>query len=333
MMRNKSIRVIILGIIFSFSIIFSLPIVILSTNLATSGNINKTLQYFYNPSSSSNMEELNIDIDIGDVEIEYIVNPVNYYAKLDINIEMIGSGLAGKSYLDYFDFNWQNTSEYVNFTMRIKPELSLIEVLSLLEVIQILIFLSANVICDIDIRVRVQGDTQIIVPFGISVENIIVNLYKGDIQFDFSYCILKGNITGIIQDEGDLFFKSYNLQLNQNISLFLSTREGDIFIDIFQHNNMKANISGIISHKIGNIHFKYEDDDLDVGAYFILYYNPNDLGFPRLLDGVEGFDHSPASVLNVYYLKSYDYLTECNFNLLFNNSNGLFLELDLKNNY
>lgn len=333
MMRNKSIKIIIIGIIFSFSIIFFFPMVILSTNLATSGKINETLQYLYNPSSSSNMEELNVDIDIGDVEVEYIANPVNYYAKIDINIEMLGLGLAGKSHLDYFDFNWQNTSEIVNFTMRIKPEISIIEVLSLLKNVQILIFISANVICDIDIRVKIQGDTQIIVPFGISVENIKVNLSKGDIQFDFSYCILKGNITGIIQDDGDLFFKSYNLQPIQNISLLLSAEEGDIFIDIFQHNDMDTNISGIISHKIGNIRFKYDDDNLDVSAYFVLYYNANDLGFPRALDEVEGFEDYPASGLDIYYLRSYDYPAEGNFNLLINNSNGLFLELDLKNYY
>lgn len=332
-MRTKAIRDIIIGIIFSFSIIFSVPIFILSTSLASSGKISERLQYLYNPSSPSNMEELSIGIDIGDVKLEYITTPVNYFAKLDINIEMIGLDLAGKSYLDYFDFNWQNISECVNFTMRIKPEISLIEVLSLIKNIQVLIFISANTICDIDIRVKDQGDTQIIVPFGISVENIIVKLSKGDIQFDFSYCILKGNITGIIQDEGDLFFKSYNLQPIQNISLLLSAVEGDIFIDIFQHNGMDANISGIISHKIGNIRFKYDDDNLDVGAYFVLYYNANDLGFPRALDEVEGFEDFPASGLDIYYLRSYDYPAEGNFNLLINNSNGLFLKLDLKNYY
>ncbi|UCD00933.1 MAG: hypothetical protein JSV23_08615, partial [Promethearchaeota archaeon] len=205
------------------------------------------------------------------------------------------------------------------------------EVLSLIKNLNITVALRADVICDISIIVNIQGGVKIKVPWGISIGNILTNILKGDIQYDFTNCIIEGNLTGIIQETGNIELKIYDVEYSQNSTWAFNTGKGDFLIEIFQYIDMIANVSGTISHDQGNIRLKYEDDNIDVGAYFILHYNENDQSFPRAIDEIVGFEYTPLSGQNIFYLRSYDYPTKNNYNILFNNSNGLFLLLDLQN--
>lgn len=329
-MANKTIKTLIIVITLSFSIIISVPILILSTVLSSYGRISKSLLYYYNPSKPTFIKELNINADIGEIEIKYITESYDYFAKVDLNIEMIGEGLAGKSYLNYFNIDWQNESDYVNFTMEIKVDIDLIEVLSLIKSIRIFIFLRADVNCDIGIKVNIQGNTYLTVPFGSSVGNIKANISNGNIQYDLSYCIIEGNITGIIQEEGDLKLKFYNVEYNQNNMWYFNTGIGNIFLDIVQYTDINGNISGIITHEQGNIKFQYKDYSINNGAYFTLYYNGGDLTLlNQIVSELVGFDSDHSEEQFILYLWSYDYPNNNNYNLLFNNSNGRYLDLDL----
>jgi hypothetical protein len=329
-MANKAITAIIIMLVISFSLIISTPMVILSTILSPYGIISEELPFYYRPSSPSIIDELNINTDLGNVEIKYITEPVDYCAKIDVKIEMIGSGLAGKSYFDYFNIIWQNTSSHVNFTMRLKAGINQVEILSLIRNLSITVGLKASVICDINLNVNVQGDVRITVPWGISVENILINVSKGDIQVDFSNCIVDGNLMGLIQKEGDLELQSNNVQYLNNHTWFLNTQVGDILLYIFQYTDINGNISGTITHEQGHIKFKYQDSSINNGAYFKLYYYIDD--FPLLneiINQVAGFGSNHSEEQLLFDLWSFDYPNQNNYNLLFNNSNGNFLELDL----
>jgi len=330
-MARNVISAIAIMILIVFSFIIAAPITFLSVGLSSYGKINKFLTYKYAPISPPYLDKLNLYVAVGNIEIQYIDPPVDYDAKIDVSIEMIGPNLVGKNYSDYFNIGWQHTGGLVNFTMELKSSINQAEVLSLIKNVNIAVALKADVICDISVVVNIQGDVKITVPWGISVGNILTNVSKGDIQYDFSYCILEGNLTGIIQEIGNIELKTYNIEYSQNTTWALNTGSGDFLIEIFQYTDMNANVSGTISHDHGNIRFKYKDDNTDVGAYFTLYYNADDLSLRQAMNQVIGFNSIPSDEQDIFYLWSDDYPTKNNYNLLFNNSNGLYLVLDLYN--
>jgi len=61
-----------------------------------------------------------------------------------------------------------------------------------------------------------------------------------------------------------------------------------------------------------------------------LHYNPDDLALPQVITQIVGFDSVADSEQPIFYLESYDYPAQNNYNLLFYNSNGLYLLLDLR---
>lgn len=332
-MAEKGINAIILITIFGIALIFSVPIFIISNSLSSYGIIEESIPFNYTPSNSSFLKMLSIDTDLGEIEIKFLSDPVDYSAKIDINIQMIGKGLAGKSYYDYFKIVWQNTSGLVNLTMELNAGINHVEVLSLIKNINIIVSLNADVICDISVIVNIEGDVKITVPFLHSIGNILTNVKKGNIQYDFIYCILKGNITGIIQDTGDIKIKSYNVEYTQNIMWSLYTNIGDIFIEIYQNKATNANVTGIIATVTGNYLFIYRDSTSDVGAYFILHVNPDDYAINQKINEIVGFKYY-VSVVNgtdVYHITSDDYATHYNYIWVFNFPIGIFEDLELQN--
>jgi len=51
---------------------------------------------------------LNLNVDVGDIEIRYINPPVDYYAMVEVHIEMSGNNFAGKSYPDFFEVDFHS---------------------------------------------------------------------------------------------------------------------------------------------------------------------------------------------------------------------------------
>ncbi|MFX0181375.1 MAG: hypothetical protein ACFE78_14425, partial [Candidatus Hodarchaeota archaeon] len=283
-MANKITLAISIIVIFGMSLIISIPIFIISTTLAPYGIIEESIPFYYNPSNSSFMKELNINTDIGEIEIRYIYEPVDYSARIELNVGMLGSGLAEKSYSDYFDIVWENASSFVNFTVEFKAGIDQDELLSLITNFDLIVALKAEVICDINVIVNVQGVVNIVVPWGISIGSILTNISQGYIQFDLSNCIVDGNITGFIQKEGDLELKSYNVQYIHNNTWSLNTRVGDIVLEIIQYIDINGNISGTITHEQGYISFTYQDNRMNNGAYFTVYYYEPDLTLSNEID-------------------------------------------------
>jgi hypothetical protein len=333
-MTNKAIKLIIIIVIICFSLIFSLPIVILSTTLAPYGKIFRSISFYYEPLNPSFMKELNINADLGNIDINYIAEPVGYCAKLDMNIEMIGSDLAGKSYIDYLDIIWENSSGIINFTLKLKENIDQAKILSLIKDIYIKITINANVICDISVILNIEGSVDVKVPWRISIGDILVNISKGEINYYFSNCIIAGEITGIIEDLGSIIIEMNDVEYINNSLWTLNANLGNVAIEINQHNTMGANVTGTIGTNIGNYRLAYLDNNVDVGAQFILFANQNDVPLHQKLTEIVGFDEPELDVvdgIDIYKLNSNDYPALNNYNLSFNLPYGNY-DIDLQNN-
>jgi len=93
----------IIGIIFiSTSLMITLPILTLSSNLRGYGRFNETLTIKHDPINQSTIQKLNLNVDVGNIEITYANPLVDYVAKIEVNIKMSGLLLNKKLYSDYF---------------------------------------------------------------------------------------------------------------------------------------------------------------------------------------------------------------------------------------
>ena len=87
-MGNKGLVAIILIFIIGISLVISIPILIFSSALLPYAKINQTINYFYKSSESSEIEILNLNIDVGNIEISYVYPPVDFDVMVKINFEM-----------------------------------------------------------------------------------------------------------------------------------------------------------------------------------------------------------------------------------------------------
>ena len=271
-MVNKRIISLIMMIIIGLSLIITIPIFTLSSGLSNYGTIDELITFKYAPDNSSPIEKLNLNIDVGDVEIKYITKPVNYLAKIIVRVAMTGEGIAGKSYLDYFSFEWENTSTIPTFSMELKSELEQMEVLSLIKNTNIIVYLRADIVFDITVTV-IEGNIDLNVPFGVIINNVKLNITIGNLFYDFRYCTLEGNITGIAND-GNIELMAYNPEYTRNTIWTYKSIAGDITIDIshINHNKiMNANITGsLVGNDFRDVILTYYDNTANIGARITL---------------------------------------------------------------
>jgi len=268
-MAKKSIISIISLLIIGFGLIITVPISVLSVRLSSYNIINKHLFYEYTPDTPSSFEILNLNINIGDIEIKYIDPPVDYFVRIDVNIEMAGPGLAGKSYSNYFNIiEGDLTSSPIDFSMRFFSNITESEADSLIKDVSIMVTLRKDIIFDISANVF-DGNVELEVPFYVYINNMNVNITNGDIFFDLSNCIVEGNITGVTNN-GKIVLKSYNAEYTQNSEWTLSANQN--YIEITQYKPIGANVTGTIRNTVNvGTHLIYNDYNSEVGAKFTLY--------------------------------------------------------------
>ena len=303
-MAKKHITLISLIPVISISFILSVPILIISNNLSVYGMINESFSLKYSLSSPTLIEELNLHVDVGNIEINYIEPPFDYHVKTDVYIEMSGKGLAKKSYLDYLDVSLENkSSSVVDFTLQIKPELDRNEVLPLIQDITAIISLRPDITFDIITLVN-DGNYNITVPFGVSIGNILTNISRGDIFYNFNHCTIEGNITGII-NEGNLVLTTYDAEYTANNNWNFTIETGNLDIIINQNRDLGGNITGLAEINDGMVFFFYEDINPNISARFKIPYwndwNTNTLELPLCLHitmpcSLNGFDVQPSVV-------------------------------------
>ncbi|MFX1303146.1 MAG: hypothetical protein ACFE9X_07295 [Promethearchaeota archaeon] len=309
MERNYKTILIIINITFAL-IIISIPTVILLAEYSNYSRIDESLTYVYSSTTHPLERQLNLNADVGKININYNTQPVDYLVKIDVNIEMAGPNLDGKSYLDLLNIYWENLTSPINFTLEIKSDM-IADFSNLHKAnININVLLRADVIFDINSSV-LEGAVEVITPMGINLNNVFTNVINGNIFYDFTSCNILGNVTGIVNN-GDITLKAYNNQYNQNCTLTFVNEIGYITIDIYQFEEMGANITGTGITKTGYISLIYNDYSPNIGAQFTLY---NKTGF-----GVEGqntwigFERDTLPLMAGQFFYSKDFPTQNNYN-------------------
>lgn len=305
----KSLKCVIIIVSFATILITTMPIVILSYTLLPYDIINYSKQY-YSYEDSSFIEKLNIDIDIGNVSIRYVPQPVDFAVQIDLKFIMGGIGLKDKLFANFFEVEWQGESNTLNFTMHIKDGSELERVLSQIRKFDILISLKADIVCDISVLIK-SGNVALKGTYGITVGSIFANLSKGDIDYQFSDNQIDGNITGIVK-EGDISFNTKRVQYTKNYVLTFINDKGYSLIQIFQDCEIGSNITGIATTITGIIELIYEDDSQNIGAQFILN-NKRDFGNQanNIAIGFEN-DELPSFAGQKFY--SYDFPAQNHYN-------------------
>jgi hypothetical protein len=305
-MSNKKLISITLMVIIGCSLIIIVPIQIISIRLSSYDTINKSCTFIYQPSSPSSIENLYLNVDEGNVEIRYIDPSVDYYALIEVDIELIGKNLAGKSYEDYLNISWYNSSSLANFRMEIISDDWFNPSLWLIKDVSIIVTLRKDIVFDI-ITNLIKGNYKITVPWPVSIGNLLTNVSNGNILYDFELCSIQGNITGIT-NKGDLVLKSHNVEYNQNCNWLLTSTAGDMNIEIYQEEEMGANITGTAMIIDGILNLFYEDNSANIGANFFFPLLSGNLG--GILEGFYTIFESEKT-----WFISFDFPTINNYNL------------------
>ncbi|KKM14325.1 hypothetical protein LCGC14_1707270 [marine sediment metagenome] len=321
-MAKKSILAVFLILFLGISLIVGIPIFTLSIQLSTYDVIDVSDDsYMYTTSNSSEIQELNINSDVGDIRLHYVDARVKHAVVIEVNFMMVGSNLAGKTPSEYFSIDWQNSSSPLNFTLELKSE-SLLDYSSLLvKDFSIIVSIREDLIFDMNIKVK-EGDVEIVIPWGVSINDLLVNVTKGDIFYDFEFCTIQGNIIGFV-DEGNIDFRTYDAKYTQNSNWNFTLDTGDLTINISQNRDLGVNLTGTAKINKGNVLFLYEDNSPNIGMRFEIPfgsdtdYHPN---FPQCLheyifwgmcSNVVGFHYNDpdlSSNLSSVKLTSLDFL-------------------------
>jgi hypothetical protein len=328
-MAKKVMFLIVLTVIFLFSLIFTMPFIILSDAFSDYGKIHKSISLYYTPSNSSSFERLNINVDTGIVKIVYVDTSVSYSVKIDATIKLEGSDLVGKSYLEFFNYTWRNSSNPIFFSFSHLSNSWFDTSKVLMNNVSIIVSIRKDVVIDLNTTIN-EGSIEITkVPYGVTVNNINLNIKDtGELFYGFYYCGVNGNITGVV-NEGVINLELYNIIYSQNSTLMFILGSGDLDMNIIQNIDLNANISGIISINDGDASLRYADNSDNLGAKFEIPRTGNlnpDITcwgpYPSCI--VVGFDEDDVN--NIF--TSYDLLSGiCNFyyNLTFELGDGIFL--------
>ncbi|MFX1497317.1 MAG: hypothetical protein ACFFBH_07310 [Promethearchaeota archaeon] len=288
-MAKKSIVGVVILVILWGSLMIIIPIQLLSFRSSLYDHINESRSFIYEPSSPSSIEKLYIDADEGNIEIRYINPPVDYFVLIDVNIALIGENLVGKSFDDYLNISWNNSSSQINLKLKIISDDWFNPLYWLKKEISIVVNIRKDIVFDI-ITNLTKGNFEITIPYGVSFRDLLTNVSNGNILYNFEHCSIQGNIIGTINN-GNLIFKSNDVQYAQNSSWDINTREGNIDIEVFQYRDIGANTTGIFKVNKGDIFIYYKDNSADIGAMLEIPYGGEFMdksGFPTCLLQVPG---------------------------------------------
>ena len=87
------------------------------TGFVTAGSIKNSFIFAYEPNSPDPIEDLTFNVDIGTLLFKYNTSSTTSYAKIEVDIEVTGLYMEGKTYLDFFHPStewWDNATTVFN---------------------------------------------------------------------------------------------------------------------------------------------------------------------------------------------------------------------------
>ena len=263
-MERKSVIAVVTITAVCIILIIAIPATIFLVGFSNYGKIDDTLTFYYLPSKSTPVEELSLNAELGNIEVQYTTTPTNYHAKVEVNVEISGSNVEGKSCWEFFDIDWQNKSSPIAFSMERKSDnVSDISSWSI-ENLNIIVTLRADIVYDINLTV-LEGNAEISVPFAVFVNNVAVRSTAGNIDLDFNQCVIGGRLIGITTI-GNISLNAYDVEFFRDSAWILTTETGDINIKIYQYEDMGADVTVKAIVTNGSIFLTYKDSNPNVGA-------------------------------------------------------------------
>jgi hypothetical protein len=333
-MTRKEIIAITIMIVFGFSVIISIPVILISVGFSPYNTVEYHPDPWEEKFNSSGIVDLNLKVDVADVLIYYTYGPVDYHAKVNLNIDMISQNFPGKEYSDYFNIGLETTNTSLTFTMTLLSENEFDDVIWREQDINVIVTLNAAILFNINTTINKQGDLSLQVLGGININDVDLYTKSGNILVDFYYCTIGGNITGIV-GVGTIDLSVINVQYTHKCVWNLTNYAegiitfGKIFIDITQYTAIKANITGTVKTRQGDITLHYTDSTPTVGANFTFYGASTD----GSLNGFEEGSHfAPDPWPSLTYHYSHDYPAIGNYDLSFYIYIEGNHEVNLKNN-
>ncbi|MFX0021180.1 MAG: hypothetical protein ACFE9S_02570 [Candidatus Hermodarchaeota archaeon] len=274
-MARREITAISIMIVSGFSILISIPIILISFGYSPHNDIGYRSPPIDEVFNTSKVVDLNLKIDIGDVDIHYTYSPVDYHMRINVVIDMIGQNIAEKDHTDYFSIEWEKINNSFTFSMELIPNSGYNDTFWIRHDVMIIVTLNPIILFNINSKINVEGDYNLQVLGGITVNNIDLYTEIGKIILEFSFCNIGGNISGK-SGAGDLELNLINVEYSRNCAWNLTTYPGglyisDILISITQNIAMGANITGTAITKLGDISLYYTDNTPYVGANFTFY--------------------------------------------------------------
>ncbi|MFX0059067.1 MAG: hypothetical protein ACFE85_13675 [Candidatus Hodarchaeota archaeon] len=110
-------------LIFIASLIVGGGLGFIITGFATSGTVEESFSFYYEGIPST-IEDLNLNADIGRIDIQYNTSATQYLVEVNVDLKITGLFVAGRKYTNYFTPYtewWENTTSPTSFDLKVVP--------------------------------------------------------------------------------------------------------------------------------------------------------------------------------------------------------------------
>ena len=299
------------------------------------GVIEESYSFYYTPAVIAESEKIRISTDGRTINIRHNTSAMPYSIKADAILKAEGMYMRDFNY-DFFHteghyYPSEETTQLIVYgsgrtlggfyhpTWTAKYD------------ININITLRTDILYDLDLDV---WDTEISISENLSINklyletgisNIELNAnatninsiegiaYGGSLTLNLANCNISDSIN-VTSTFADINFVSYNTKCNKNLDWALRSEEGSINAEIYQSEELGANISGVFSTSTGTINIEYTDSLPTVGALF----NGSAFSGSFVTTNLGGFE-----ALSINLFRSIDYHSANNiFTFSLNNNYG-----------
>ncbi len=256
--------------------------------------------YYYNPETPSPIERININCDIGSIEINYNKTPTDYYAQIDLDIQIKGILVEGKSLQDFFyPIIWQNEStEVISFVLDAKASTWL--TFSISQRVKISLTLRSDIIYDIN-TLTSTGSISMDIPDNSILNNTKLSTSTGSISLNAAKdTTFLGNVE-ISTSTGSVALYAKQVNFSHSLRAFTSTGSLSLnFSKCFIGNNLVGTVStGSILFNSYNM--KYSDDYIWSLKTSTGSIDVNIIQYTEIGSNITGAIQTSTGSIDVYY--------------------------------
>lgn len=268
--------------------------------LSTWGELPYKNTYYYTPITPSTIERINVNSDIGSININYNKTPTDYYAKIDLDIRIKGMLVDGKSFQDFFyPIIWQNQStQEISFILDAKASTWL--TFSISQRVKINLTLRSDVIYDLNTQAS-TGSIRMDIPPNSILNNTILSTSTGSVSLNAAKNTKFLGDVEISTNTGSVALYANQINFTQSLGAFTST--GSIRLN-FSNSFIGRHLVGTTS--TGSINFnsfnmKYSINDnwelrTSTGSIYV-----NIIQNTEINANVKGAIRTSTGSIDVYY--------------------------------